>query len=105
MFVRMPSWARCVAVVPVLGWLIAASLPPARVAGQEKKVDRPAEPIKKGQRVFTCGHSFHVWVPGILEDLAKKAEIPGHTRVGLSSIGGSRVIQHWNVADEKNKAK
>ena len=35
-----------------------------------------AEPITKGQRVFTCGHSFHVWVPGIVADLCKKAGIP-----------------------------
>ena len=45
-------------------------------AAQDKK-DKLAEPITKGQRVFTCGHSFHVWVPGIVADLAKKAEIPG----------------------------
>ncbi|HYT88236.1 MAG TPA: hypothetical protein VEL76_05920 [Gemmataceae bacterium] len=62
-------------------------------------------PIDKGQRVFTCGHSFHVFLPGILSDLAKKAEIKDHVPVGLSSIGGSRVIQHWNVPEEKNKAK
>ena len=83
----------------VAGLLAAAG--PAPATGQEK----PAGPITKGQRVFTCGHSFHVWVPGILADLAKKAGIEGHTQVGLSSIGGSRVIQHWNVPDEKNKAK
>jgi hypothetical protein len=77
---------------------VAALLAP--LAAQEK-----TGPITKGQRVFTCGHSFHVWVPGILADLAKKAGIEGHTQVGLSSIGGSRVIQHWNVPDEKNKAK
>ena len=64
-----------------------------------------AEPITKGQRVFTCGHSFHVWVPGIVADLAQKADITDHKQVGLSSIGGSRVIQHWDIADEKNKAK
>lgn len=64
-----------------------------------------AEPITKGQRVFTCGHSFHVFVPAIVADLAKKAEIADHTQVGMSSIGGSRIIQHWNVADDKNRAK
>ena len=63
------------------------------------------KPIEKGQRVFTTGHSFHVFVPGILTDLAKLGEIKDHTQVGLSSIGGSRVIQHWDVAEEKNTAK
>jgi hypothetical protein len=66
---------------------------------------KPTEPITKGQRVFTCGHSFHVFVPDIVNDLAKKAETTGHKQVGLSSIGGSRVIQHWDVPEEKNKAK
>ncbi|MCC6418999.1 MAG: hypothetical protein IT429_12260 [Gemmataceae bacterium] len=62
-------------------------------------------PVKTGQRVFTCGHSFHVFVPRILVDMARGAEIKDHANVGLSSIGGSRVIQHWNVAEEKNAAK
>ena len=64
-----------------------------------------AEPINNGLRVFTCGHSFHVWVPGIVADLCKKAEIPDHVQVGLSSIGGSRTIQHWDIPPEKNTAK
>lgn len=64
-----------------------------------------AEPITKGQRVFTCGHSFHVWVPAIMADLARKAGIADHVQVGLSSIGGSRTIQHWDIPEEKNKAK
>ena len=96
---RVPTrvrWGILLAVAVLFG----LALPPA--AGEDKKL---AEPIKKGQRVFTCGHSFHVWVPGIMTDLAKKAEIADHTQVGLSSIGGSRVIQHWDIADEKNKAK
>ena len=54
------------------------------------RADEPklAPAITKGQRVFTCGHSFHVWVPGIVADLCKKAEIAGHSQAGLSSIGG-----------------
>jgi hypothetical protein len=72
---------------------------------EDKKADKLADPITKGQRVFTCGHSFHVFVPGIVADIAKKAEIKDHVQVGMSSIGGSRIIQHWNVADDKNKAK
>ena len=64
-----------------------------------------AEPITKGLRVFTCGHSFHVWVPEIITDLCKSAEIPNHVQLGVSSIGGSRVIQHWDIAPDKNKAK
>jgi hypothetical protein len=64
-----------------------------------------AAPISEGERVFTCGHSFHVWVPGIVTDLCRLAEIPGHQQLGISSIGGSRTIQHWDIPDEKNTAK
>lgn len=78
-------------------WLLVSAAP-----AQDKQ---STSPITQGQRVFTCGHSFHVWVPGIVADLAKKADIAGHTQIGLSSIGGSQVIQHWNVPEERNKAK
>jgi hypothetical protein len=59
----------------------------------------------KGCRVLSAGHSFHVFMPGILKDVARGASIPDHVQVDVSSIGGSRVIQHWDLADEKNKAK
>ncbi|MSQ97154.1 MAG: hypothetical protein EXR98_21735 [Gemmataceae bacterium] len=88
------------AIASVLALLSTALLP----ASQDTKA-KLAEPIAKGQRVFTCGHSFHVWVPGIVTDLCKKATIPGHLQVGVSSIGGSKVIQHWNKPDDKNNAK
>lgn len=90
----------CLMTVPAL-----ALMPVAGGAVLDKKDSHHAEPITKGQRVFTCGHSFHVWVPGIVADLSKKANIPHHEQIGLSSIGGSKVIQHWNISDEKNKAK
>lgn len=74
--------------------------------GQDSKKEiKLAEPIAKGQRVFTCAHSFHCWVPDILVDLCKKAKIDGHEQVGVSVIGGSQVIQHWNVPDDENAAK
>lgn len=88
-----------------LAFLAATVLTEPRAISADKDSGNPTPPITKGQRVFTCGHSFHVWVPGIVADLCKKAEIPDHVQVGLSSIGGSRTIQHWNIPDEKNKAK
>lgn len=99
MLAHLMRWGGIVSALAILG---PALLPVAEVAAQNEK---PAEPITKGQRVFTCGHSFHVWVPGIVADLCKKAEIPDHVQVGVSSIGGSRVIQHWDIAEEKNKAR
>lgn len=62
-------------------------------------------PPQKGLRILTAGHSFHVWMPGLLIDIASKADITGHQQVGLSSIGGSRTIQHWDVEGEKQKIK
>ncbi len=66
---------------------------------------KSAAPITQGQRVYSVGHSFHVFMPKILVEIAKTAGIQDHTQVGLSSIGGSRVIQHWDVADDKFKSK
>ncbi len=85
----------------LVGTLMTAS--PSR--SEEEKGNKQAEAITKGQHVFSCGHSFHVFVPGILSDMAKGAGIEDHVILGLSAIGGSRVIQHWDVAEEKNKAK
>ncbi len=98
------SRLRMSAVVLSLAFLSAA-LASTPTRADDKKSDKLAEPITQGQRVFTCGHSFHVFVPGILADIAKKADIKDHVQVGMSSIGGSRVIQHWDVPEEKNKAK
>lgn len=58
-------------------------------------------PVEKGLRVFTCGHSFHVWSAGIIADIAALGGIKDHQVAGVSSIGGSRVIQHWDVAEDK----
>lgn len=60
-----------------------------------------AEP-PAGQRVYSAGHSFHVFMPGILAEIAKSAGIADHKQVGLSSIGGSYTHQHW--AKEGDKA-
>src|SRR5437868_1185572 len=82
--------------------LLAGSLP---AVPQTKGADKQTTPITEGQRVFSCGHSFHYFVPPILTDMAKAAGIKDHEFAGLSAIGGSRVIQHWNVPEEKNNAK
>jgi hypothetical protein len=100
MFQRIRAgFAVTVAALLLALWTAAPS------AAEEKPERKLAPPITEGQRVFTCGHSFHYFTPPIIIDLAKKAEIKDHQLAGVSSIGGSRVIQHWNVPDEKNKAK
>ena len=61
--------------------------------------------VPKGQRVFFTGHSFHMFVPRGFDQVVAAAGIEGHKTAGTQGIGGSRVIQHWELADERNKAK
>ena len=79
MLARIRTGFRWGAVVSALA-LLGAALP---AAAPDQKREKLAEPITKGQRVFTCGHSFHVWVPDIVTDLCKKAEIADHVQVGV----------------------
>jgi hypothetical protein len=60
---------------------------------------------QKGLRVFFTGHSFHMFVPRNFDQLVAAAGIEGHKNVGTQGIGGSRVIQHWDLAEDRNKAK
>ena len=73
---------------------------------------RAAEPAKsnaaettKGQRVYSIGHSFHVFMPKILPQIAESAGITDHLQVGNSPSAVRYVIQHWEVADDKFKSK
>lgn len=108
MISRIGPWIHGFAAVGLLT-LAPAGMPLAQAQAPTRPVeckgDAPTGPPVPGQRVFTCAHSFHGFVYRILPDLAKGAGIPDHQSAGLSSIGGSRVIQHWDVPDEKNKAK
>lgn len=52
-------------------------------------------PITRGQRLFSTGHSFHFGFAPILDEMAKSGGFADNTIVGISSIGGSRVVQHW----------
>jgi len=46
-----------------------------------------------------------VFIPPLLQNIADVAGITDQKNLGLSSIGGSRVIQHWNVPEAANQAK
>ena len=59
----------------------------------------------KGERVLVTAHSFHIFTAQRLAPLALAAGIEGHKLVAAQMIGGSKVIQHWNLPDEKQKAK
>ncbi len=99
----MPAFLRSLSGL----WLAIciATLPLSTVAAADKPAAESTDAITAGLRVVSIGHSFHVWVPGIVADLAKKAEIPGHVQLGVSSIGGSRVIQHWELPEGKQVAQ
>jgi hypothetical protein len=90
-------------IAPALSLTIltaTAQTPTPAPAVATAKTDLPP-----GRRVFSCGHSFHIWVAPIIAELALKAGIKDHRIAGRSSIGGSTVLQHWEVPDEKNDAK
>lgn len=65
----------------------------------------PAADPPAGLRVFYTGHSFHMFVPQRVDQLAKSAGITTHKTAGVQGIGGSRVIQHWDLEEGKNRAK
>ncbi|MBC8876327.1 MAG: hypothetical protein H8E44_43420 [Planctomycetes bacterium] len=88
-----------------LAVLVGNPLVLAQADSAAEQSDKQSAPVTDGQRVFTCGHSFHVFVYRLVGDMAKAAGFEDHQSVGLSGIGGSRVIQHWDVPEEKNKAK
>jgi len=66
---------------------------------------QPTAAAADGLRVIVAGHSFHVFIAKPLADVARAAGVRGHANAGVQSIGGSRVSQHWDLPDEKNKAK
>jgi len=68
----------------------AKDFPTARSAASQSQ----GGPIIKGQRIFSTGHSFHAGFPPLLEAMAKEGGFEDHTTVGVSSIGGSTVVQH-----------
>ena len=89
------------------GLVLVATLLPAWAAGQDKAQENKQAPATtpKGQRVFFASHSLMWYVPTPLGELAEAAKIKDHKLAGIQSLGGSRTLQHWNLPEEKNKAK
>lgn len=56
------------------------------------------------QRVFVTAHSFMIFTAKMLPPMAQAAGLPS-APIGQQMIGGSRVLQHWNLPDDKNRAK
>jgi hypothetical protein len=80
---------------PVILLLLALFVPLVRA------VDT-ATPVS--QRVFTCTHSFMVFTAQMGPAIARSAGIT-QVDAGVDMIGGSTCIQHWNMPDDRNKAK
>src|SRR3954453_22295994 len=101
----MKTLAKCGRLLA--GLVLAATLLPVWAVGEDKapakKQDVASAP--KGLRVFFAAHRLLWDTPTPLGELATAAEIKDHKLVGLQSLGGSKTLQHWNLAEEKNKAK
>lgn len=99
---RLLMLALCVSSTVVLVWAWSGD-------AVVRAADAPAKPaaaaVLKGQRVYSIGHSFHVFMPGILAQIALSAGVADHQQIGLSPIGGSYIVQHWDLADDKFKAR
>jgi len=65
----------------------------------------PSIPITTGQSIYASHHSYFLPIPPILTELAKAGGFPDQTIIGTDYIGGSKVIQHWNIPDAVNQAK
>jgi hypothetical protein len=55
-------------------------------------------------RVFVCAHSFMIFTSKLLPPVAQAAGFP-YSAAGQQMLGGSRVLQHWNLPDDRNVAK
>jgi len=64
--------------------------------------ENPSSPTS--ERVFVCAHSFMIFTARLLPPMTQAAGVP-FASAGQQMLGGSRVIQHWNLPDEKNLAK
>jgi len=84
---------------------LSIALAGARLTVAADEVKSASAEAPKGQRVYSIGHSFHMFMPNLLAQVAKSAGIANHKQVGASGIGGSLVIQHWDVAEDKFKSK
>lgn len=74
--------------------------------GGSKSSSKPASyaPGAEGTKVFVCAHSYMIYTADWLPQIAQAAGVP-HLNAGQQMIGGSRVLQHWDLPDEQNQAK
>ena len=75
-------------------------------SGSGKSSSKPATfaPGAEGTKVFVCAHSYMIYTAEWLPQIAQTAGV-AHLNAGQQMIGGSRVLQHWNLPDDQNQAK
>lgn len=85
--------------------LLTLALSLLAFAPRALRAENPPAAPPKGQKIVATGHSFHMPLLGLIDQIAKAANVEGHTFVVRQGIGGSKVSQHWDLADDKNLAK
>lgn len=80
----------------VLCWFAGQAASAASQSAPEGKDLKLAEPVAKGQRVFTTGHSLFHGTPPVLDELAGAAGMTDHRLVGMSDVNGSKVQTHFS---------
>ena len=95
------------AAAAIIGSTVTMIGPVSAQVGSDKRVSKPEQQstAPKGLRVFYASHSLMWYVPKPLVEMAESAGIEGHKLVGLQSLGASKTVQYWNLADDKNDAK
>jgi len=62
----------------------------------------PPGPKPKGLKISWVGHSFHVYLPKPVSQLATEAGIVGHVSLNTDMIGASQPCQHWTKGGGEN---
>ena len=62
----------------LLALLVGNSLALAQANKAAEPNELQSAPLASGQRVFTCGHSFHVFVYRLVGEMAKAAGFEDH---------------------------
>jgi len=75
-----------------------------KASSQVALAARDAVASGAGLRVFVCAHSYMNFTATMLPPITAAAGLEQQD-AGRQMLGGSRVIQHWNLPDEKNLAK
>lgn len=102
----MPEALAYIETHPELKALLGAKAGGGGDTSAQRSSFKPASfaPGAEGTRVFVCAHSYMIYTADTLPPIAEAAGV-SHLKAGQQMIGGSRVIQHWSLPDEKNQAK